>query len=114
MLCVELIGHRPARSFGGKSKSLLLVYPIHFEHGAVGRHREVLAFGIPKAQKVLEFVGPSALLGPTLRARWNRETPFGQLIQCARVGSKRTVVGIRRVGKHAQAALGYFSGILHF
>ena len=114
LLGVEFVGHGPARSLSRHSHALLLFDAVDFNHDSVGGHGEVLAFGIPVGQIVLEFGGGPAEGRPTLGTRSHWKTPSSQSVHGFGVGRKGLLVAVGSVGEHAQTALGNFGGILHF
>ena len=114
LLGIEFIGHCPSGRFGGRTQSLLLVHPINLDDYPVGSNREVLAFLVPKGEKILDLVCCFAALRPSLLLRRDRESPSSQTLHGLGVRSKWTLAGVGRVGKHAEAALGNLSRVLHF
>ena len=84
--CFKFIGNSPARTLCRITQMALLTQRVHFQHDAIRRHRQVLAFLVPIVDECQHLLNGLALL----HALRNLESPRGSFLQ---VLIMETVVG---------------------
>ena len=107
-LGLELIGNGPTGALGRESERALLSQTVHFQHDAVGSHRQVLALRVPVGYEVENFLNRLHLA----HAFADLEAPLPRGLEVLEVALGRQLLAQEIVQVGIQPASGHHAAVL--